>query len=220
MSESAVNLGEGATWPQGARAMESNRYAVAGWLSIAQGALFPVALGLQMATGIIGAAAFKYHGPIFGPADLLFIAVTGMSIYTLMKFKQLLNERYSFHALDVWIPVAIWWGVLFQVGSIALRVLVITVWPVSEAANAIVNLSFMGFFLVTAGVIDIIIAAFLLKSRGTFSGKIDAFAYVLMAAGIIELTVILIPLVGFLLYPVSQVILALIFFEKEEVEFV
>ena len=173
-----------------------------------------------MAAGVIGAAAFEYRGPIFSPADLLFLAVTGMSVYTLMKFKELLNERYNFHALDVWLPVAIWLGVAFQIGSIAMRVFMISVWPVSVTAYTIANVGFMVLFMVTAGIIDIVIAVILLKAKGMFSGRIDVYAYILLASGIMELTVILVPIVGFLLYPVSQVILAMIFFDKEDVEFV
>jgi hypothetical protein len=132
-----------------------------------------------------------------------------------------LNERYDHHGCDVILPVIIWFSVFWTISSLMLRILVFAIWPVSPEVFAVVGISFMAFFMISAGIMDIILAATLLKARGTLNAKIDVFAYVVMAKGIAELTVVLAPAVGFLLLPASYVVLGIILLQdREEVEFV
>lgn len=201
--------------------METKPYALAGWLCIAQAALFPAALVLSWVQGVVGVAAFDYHGPIFGPADLLFLLFTAFSIYTLMKFRHLLNERFNYHGVDLLIPLAIAWGVAFQIGTVVVRLVVPMVPGEAPLQAALVGLGFMALFSIVAGIIDILLAAHLIKAKESLTSRIATFAYITLAAGIMELTVILLPVVGFLLVPATYIVLALLFFEdKDEVEFV
>lgn len=200
--------------------MTDHRYALAGWLAIAQAVLFPLAFGLSIVQGIIGLAVFRYRGPTFGPGDLLFIIFTAISVYTLLMFRRLLNERYNFHDLDLLIVIAIWWGILFEISSLGLRALLIAIWPVSELFLTIIYVLFMAVFMITAGIVDILIAVKLFKIKDSLNDLIRAFAYITMAAGILEATIFLSPL-ALILLPVSCVILGMIFLrEKEDAEFV
>jgi len=70
------------TW--GMHDMSENRYNLAGWLSISMAILFPLAFGIGIIQGVIGAAVFKYTGPTVGPSDLLFVIFTCVSVYILL----------------------------------------------------------------------------------------------------------------------------------------
>jgi hypothetical protein len=199
--------------------MDENRYQLAGWLAITQAILFPLAFVISIAQGLIGVAAFGYRGPVFGPSDLLFIIFTGISVYTLTMFRRFLNERYNYHGVDTLILLAICWGIVFQISSLALRIWVITIWPVSETALNIVYLTFFAVSMIVAGIVDILIAVKLLQIRQSVNELVRAFTYITLASGLAEVSVVLAPIALFLV-PVYCVILGLIFFKKEEVEFV
>jgi hypothetical protein len=199
--------------------MEENRYSLAGWLAIAQAVIFPLAFIISIAQGVIGIKAFGYRGPMFGPSDILFLAVTGMSVYTLIMFRKLLNERYNYRDIDTLILLAICWGIVYQIGSIVLRIWLVMIWPVSEIAMTIISLTFFAIGMISVGIIDILIAVRLLQIKQTVNELIRAFTYVTMAAGLSEVSVVLSP-ISLLLAPVSFVILAMIFLRREEVEFV
>jgi hypothetical protein len=199
--------------------MEENRYLLAGWLAIAQAIIFPLAFAISIAQGLIGIKALGYHGPMLGPSDLLFIVITGMSVYTLIMFRKLLNERYNYHDVDTLILLAIFWNIVFQIGSIALRVWLVMIWPISQIALTIIYLTFFAVGMISGGIIDILIAVKLLQIRQTVNELIRAFTYVTMVSGLSEVSVVLSP-ISLLLAPVSLVILGMIFLRREEVEFV
>lgn len=199
--------------------MDENRYQLAGWLAITQAILFPLAFVISIAQGVIGIAAFGYRGPVFGPSDLLFIIFTGISVYTLTMFRKLLNERYNYHDIDTLIILAICWGIVYQISSLALRIWVVMIWPVSETALTVVYLVFFAVSMITAGIIDILIAVKLFQIRQSVNKLVRAFTYITLVSGLAEVSVVLAPIALFLV-PVSCVILGLIFFRKEEMEFV
>jgi hypothetical protein len=215
---SSVNTNIGENW--GTIKMSENRYNLAGWLSICMAILFPLAFVIGIIQGIIGASVFKYTGPNFGPSDLLFMIFTAMGIYVLIMFRRLLHEHYEFHELDILITIAIIWAILFQVGSLAIKLIIFLAWPMSETAIIAIQLSFMSLAMIAAGVIDIVFAVKLFKILDVVNNMIKTLAYIAMISGILEVTVILSPLALFLI-PISSVIYAMIFFKaKEEVEFV
>lgn len=199
--------------------MDENRYQLAGWLAVIQAVLFPLAFVVSIIQGLIGLAGFGYSTPLFGPSDLLFIIFTGISVYTLTMFRRFLNERHNYHGVDTLILLAICWGVVFQISSLAFRVWVIVIWPVSATALNIAFLAFFGLSMMAAGIIDILIAVKLLQIREGLNELVRAFTYITLVSGLAEVSVVLSPIALFLI-PVSYVILGLIFFKKEEVEFV
>jgi len=199
--------------------MDENRYSLAGWLAITQAVIFPLAFVISIAQGLIGVSVFGYRGPMFGPSDLLFIIFTGISVYTLTMFRKLLNERYNYHDVDLLILLAICWGIVYQISQLALRAWLVFMWPVSSTALSIIYLVFFATTMITAGVIDILIAVKLLQIRQKLNEMIRAFTYITLVSGLAEVSVVLAPL-ALLLLPVSCVILGIIFLRKEEVEFV
>jgi hypothetical protein len=193
---------------------------MAGWLSITQAVIFPLAFVMSIVQGVIGVSVFHYRGPNFGPSDLLFIIFTAISVYTLTMFRKLLNERYNFPDIDTLIVIAIIWGIVFQITSLAVRAFIIALWPLSQTFVTIIYISFMTVFMVIAGIVDILIGVKLLKAKKPLNDFITAFAYIAVAAGILEATIVLSPL-ALILLPVSCVILGMVFLkEKEEAEFV
>jgi hypothetical protein len=213
-------MNENAIVSEGGIMAETNRYSLAGWLAIAQAVLFPLAIGISIFQTAIGARFFGYRGPVLGPSDMLMLVFTAFGVYTLLMFKRLLNERYNFNAIDVLIIISIWWAVIFQVGSLFIKSALIFLGPVSKAAYTITQGAFLVSFMVFIGVIDIIIGVRFLKEKEKFSNLVLAYAYITLVAGILEITIIGIP-ISMLLIPALCIILGLIFLRDErEVEFV
>jgi len=213
-------MSEGVLRSEEAQGMQSNRYAVAGWLALAQAILFPVAIGVDIVQGLIGASIFGTTRPIFGPSDLLFLIYTGIWIYTLVKFRSFLHERYDFHGIDVLITFVIAWGILYAFGNLLFTGVFMLAWPVSRELYAIVAISFLAVSMITAGILDILIAVNLLRIKEHLGDFLRAFVYLTLATGILEATVFLSPL-ALLLVPVWSVMLAIVFLRaREEAEFV
>ncbi len=200
--------------------MGANKYAAAGWLAIVQAVLFPLSFVVGIIEAGIAQGIFDVSRPFFGPSDFMMIIFTIISVYALLMFKQLLNERYEYHDLDLLIYISIWWVIVFQVVGLGLGLLASVYWPVDRIVLLVVYLIFMTAAMVSIGIVDILIAVKLLKVKEQFSEYIRAFAYISMAAGILEVTILLSPL-SLLLVPVTWIILALIFFrDQQEVQYV
>jgi hypothetical protein len=197
-----------------------NPYRTAGWLSIAAAILFPLAFVISIVQGLIGIARFNYTGPTIGPSDALFIVFTVFTIYALVMFRRMLNERYNFHDIDFLITICIWWGILFQVVSISYRLIMIVIWPVPQMVYTLSSLGILVLFFPLGGVIDIIISVRLLRDKGRFNEMINVLAYLNMASGICMATIVLSPLT-LILMPIWWAILGMVFLrEKEEAEFI
>lgn len=200
--------------------MGPNKYAAAGWLAIVQAVLFPLSFVVGIVEAGIAKGIFDVNRPFFGPSDFLMIIFTIIAVYIFLMFKQLLNERYEYHDLDLLIYISIWWLIVFQAVGIGLGLLASAFWPVDKIVLVVVYMVFMTAAMVTIGIVDILIAVKLLRIKEQFSEYIRAFAYISMAAGILEVTILLSPL-SLLLIPVTWVILALIFFrDQQEVQYV
>jgi hypothetical protein len=75
--------------------------------------------------------------------------------------------------------------------------------------------------IIAAGVVQILISVKLLIAKKSLNDFFKAFAYVTMATGILEVSVILAPLAVLVFLPVWCVMLGMIFLrEKEEAQFV
>ena len=129
--------------------MEDNKYKLAGWLAVVQAVLFPVAFVFGLIEAVAAAELFGIKRPFVGPADLLMIAFTLIAVYTLLRFRKLLNERYGYHDLDLLILISIWWAIVFQVIGLGLGILITILWPVDMVLFAIVYLIFMTGAMVT-----------------------------------------------------------------------
>ena len=200
--------------------MKEGNYKLAGWLAVVQAVLFPVAIVIAIIEVVAAAELFNIRKPFVGPADLLMIIFPAIAVYTLLMFRRLLHERYEYHDLDLLILLSIWWAIMFQAVGLGLSVLTQILWPVDRVLFAIIYVVFLTGAMVTIGIVDILVAVKLLKIKETFSEYIRGFAYVTMAAGICEVTVLLSPL-SLVLIPLSSIVLALVFFrDQQAVEFV
>jgi len=196
------------------------KYKLAGWLSIVMTILFPLGFGVGLVQSIIGSIEFGYSGPNLGPSDAIFLIFTFMLVYVLIMLRDLLNEKYNFHEIDVLITVAIWWNLIFQVGGVFLKIYVIFYPPENELVIAIGGAIFLVMILIMGGIIDIFIAIKLLRIKESLNDVLRAYAYLTLISGICATSLILFPF-ALLMVPVSTIILALIFFKsKEPVEFV
>lgn len=200
--------------------MEENKYKLAVYLAIVQAILFPVSIVLAILEMVAAKELFNIRRPFIGPTDLLMVTFTVIAVYTLLKFRQLLHERYQYHDLDLLIMISIWWAIMFQAIGLGLAIITSILWPVDKVLFVLVYLVFMTGAMVTIGIVDILIAVKLLRIKENFGEYIRAFAYITMAAGICEVTVLLSPM-ALVMVPVSAIVLALIFFrDQQEVEFV
>jgi len=200
--------------------MEENKFKLAGWLAVVQAVLFPLGLVMGIIERGLAGGTFDDKRPLLGTADLIMIAFTIIAIYTLLMFRKLLHERYEYRDLDLLIIVSIWWAIVFQAVGLLIGIIAGLYWPVDRVMLAVVYAVFLTGAMVTIGIVDILIAVKLLKIKESLGEYVRGFAYVTMAAGICEVTVLLSPL-SLMLVPASAIILALIFFRDEhEVEFV
>ncbi len=197
----------------------ANRYAIAGWASITSAALTLAMLGLSLAFDL--SKIVENRGE-FVPSmwtaqqTLLVVALDAFSwvlgIYALLRFRDLLRERYAFHAIDqlIWIVIAA--GLLVAVASHGQRILIDPTF-----ASAAVGIATMVILGVLNGVIGIVFATRLLKVNGNLNGYKKPLAYVYLAGSICFLLVVP-ALVGIVLLCTFNVILALVFFQGDELE--
>ncbi len=195
--------------------MEENKYRLAGWLAVVQAILFPIMFLIGAIEAGIAQGVFHFKGQFIGPSDLVGVVFTIIAIYTLLRFRALLNERYNYHDLDLLVTISIAWLVVFQVLGLAIGLASMILSPVDEVVQVVVLAVFFTAAMVSIGIVDILIAVKLLKVRDVFGDYIRTYGYISMIAGICEVTVFLTPL-ALLMVPVSAVVLALIFFRDQE----
>jgi hypothetical protein len=201
--------------------MEGNKYQVAGWLAIAMAVLYPSAYILKIFQAAVGASIFHYRGPILGPADMLLIIFTCFFVYTFAMFRRLLNERYDIHSIDFLIIVAILLVIISLLFFVFIHVVILIFGVFSEAAFRFAYMAYMVMLVIATGVVDILIAVKLLTVKDKLNDFIKAFAYVTLATGVLEVSIIMAPIGAFVLMPVWCVMLGMIFLrEKEEAQFV
>ncbi len=214
MNESTLSSGA-------AMGSEGRPYALAGWLAIAMAVLFPLGFLLGFIQEIIaGRMAGGRAMPTFGAADIIFLANTITSVYVYLRLRKLLNERYMYPGINTLITLSIAWIILIQVDSLAIKLLMMALWPMKDLTAVLIQAPVMVFNLLSIGVIDLFIGLRLLGQKEKLGERFTAFAYITLIAATCELTLILTP-IALILVPVSSVILGMIFLrEKEEAEFV
>jgi hypothetical protein len=196
-----------------------NRYALAGWTSILSAALTLAMLGLSLAfdlskivetRGAFSPALWTIQQTTLVVALDAFAWVTG--VYVFIRFRDLLRERYNFHAIDQLIWIVIVAGLLISVASHGQRIL-----ADRTLGNAVVSVATMVILGVLNGVIGIVFATRLLKINGNLNGYKKPLAYVYLA-GSICFMLVLPALVGIVLLCTFNIILALVFFQGDELE--
>jgi len=208
--------------PIGDNKMQENRYALAGWIAIANAGLIPLAIVVGILYSVVTAKLMGFYGASFGPGDLIGIVTTLFSVYILLKFRDLIRERYNFHEIDGLILASIIWLVLSQIGALGLKGLQFLVGSGrdEEIFMAIIAVSFLAVSMVVVGIIDIMIAVKLMKIKDQVSDPLKFFIYLTLVAGILEVSIIF-SLFSLLLLPIVFITYGVIFFrDHQQVEFV
>ena len=190
--------------------MNRENYSMAGWAALGSVVLFVPAMGLLFYNDIQERLAFQgaNSGSDMLPlAVLLDVASKALMIYAYLKFRELLNQRYDFHAVDQLIPVLIVVGILTGALSYAARAFES---PVASIAMGLMTGMIMG-------VLGIIYSRRLLRMSGNLNGYLKPMAYSYLAGSICFLLVVLAP-VGLVLFRAGDIILAMSFFKGEELE--
>ena len=200
--------------------MENNRFVTAGWVSIATAGIYPLAFVFMALEGEAFDRDFMDHSLGLGPSDFLFLLFAALSIYVLWSFKSLMFERYSFRAIGTIIWISIFWHLVYFGGSFLIELLY-AVAGLSDNSAAVLMLTGLWISgIVVFGVIDIIIGVILIRHASRFHTPVKAFAWLSLAMGVCEATLIL-AFLAFLLVPIGFVALAFVFLSRpDSVEYV
>ncbi len=173
--------------------MHTNRYKIAGWLSIFVAIIFVPKFVLSFVFGII---AHEYHFPGMYLFDaLLTIPLTVLFVYLLITFRFLLNERYDFHDVDKLITINYW--CLIITGFISILDDVLKTLGISgqnlTTPDIILLITFFSVFYVM-GVVSIIYGIRVLRMKGDLFGMLKVYVYTTIAGGACLVSIILFPL--------------------------
>ncbi len=173
---------------------------LAGWLSITS-ALFTIPdIVMSMYLDTIEGTGAKLS------QAMLTIVSLGLFIYIVSSLKKLINSRFQFHDVDIYISLLIWGNIALSIVSL----LSLESRKMELAWNILSAISLVAF-----GILSIMFATRLLRLSGNLYGLLKAFCYTQIVCGICFITVILFP-VGVIAGAIADVILGVIFFRAAE----
>ena len=191
----------------GGEMMESNRFAVAGWISIILAILTLPGSFMHL---MIDIKHINWVIPFSAGLDLVTV---GLAIFVLIKVRQWLNVTYDFHDVDTIIPMIIVGNVVVVPMAISARL-----YGFGESMYYLIPI-----YCVLAGlsILMIVFSARFLRVEGRMRGLKKPIAYIGIAIAVCFLTFILIPL-GMVLGMAYNLLigLALLQSPSEEVDFV
>jgi hypothetical protein len=174
---------------------------LAGWLSIAN-ALFAIpSIAMSWFLNTLGGM-----GATVSQALLTVIGL-GLFLYIISSLRKLLNLRFKFHDIDIYISLLIWGNVVLA----AISLLSLGNRGFEQTMNILSVLAFIYF-----GILSIMFATRLLRLSGNLYGLLKPFCYLNIGSGICFITVFFAPL-GILAGAVADVVLGIIFFRAAEV---
>jgi hypothetical protein len=137
---------------------------------------------------------------------ILTLVSLGLFLYVIIFLKKLLNYRFQFHEVDIYISLLIWGNVILEIFSLLSLG--------SRGFEWLMNILSIVSFIVF-GILAIIFATRLLRLSGNLYGLLKPFSYTNIVSGICFITVLLAPL-GIIAGAVADVILGVIFFRAAE----
>jgi hypothetical protein len=197
--------------------MEDKKWTHAAWMAIGAAALTPPNLLL----GILADLPLD-GGPIqvFVAVMALIVGTTAaaLSLIALYRFRELLNERYSYHGIDALVTFVIVTISLLVLTSVVGRVLMSLVGVDGESALlALVFVAPMMLLGVATGIVSIILGIKLFGLENDLQHLIRPYAVFSIVGGACFALVLLAPL-GMLLLIGENIVLALLFFRANESE--
>lgn len=171
-----------------------------GWLSIAN-AIF----------AIPSVAMYLFLGTVEGPGAKLAQAIltlvsVGLLVYILTSLRKLLNSRFQFHNVDLYISLLIWVNIALSILSLLALESSIFEW--------VMNI-FSTMALIVQGIILIMFATRLLRLPENLYGLLKPYSYITIVSGIFAITIILF-WAAMIAGAVADAILGIIFFRAAE----
>ena len=196
------------------QSIRDSRFKIAGWLSICLGILeIPLFISsLVFRSDPFLKPLFLFLFLIFTP--LIFFRWIG-TVYVLIQFRRLLNERYDFFKADVIITLQIIISIIIGVKDI-LMAYIEALFPLSDVAGTL-GLVLYIFSLLVGGAIGIFLGARLLAIREDSYGSLRTWAIITIIASSCFVSIILTP-IGLALYLLNGIILGVIFLKAAEAE--
>ena len=189
--------------------MNKHDYLIPGVVALAVAVLFPVywltEFGIMASTG--------ERRLEFGVLDILFLLLGVGQFVVYLGLKLILQDHHAYRRADVILTLMMGATVvsylfLFIVGTVP-------AWNIDSLVEGGMLVT-----LIVFGVLDLVLGIFLWSDKDKLADGFKYFAMVNAIMGICELTVFL-SITSLLLYPLSLILLAVIFLKKpQEVEFV
>jgi hypothetical protein len=180
--------------------MTKEQLNLAGWLSITS-ALFTIpSIVMSWFLESMGGTGARLSRAILTAVGF------GLFLYVISSLKKLLNSRFRFHDVDIYILLLIW-------GNVILCILSLLSLGSRKLEFVLGYLSMIAF--IAFGILSIMFATRLLRLSGNLYGLLKPFSYTQIVSGICFITVFLSP-VGIVAGAVADVILGVIFFRAAE----
>jgi hypothetical protein len=152
-------------------------------------------------------------------ADGVFFVLYALMIYVYSSFRRILHDQNNYRGIDVLLTLMIGTCAIFAVGSIALEIFAPVIDDQFGATRhesiLIISTLFTVSCTVVFGVLDILIAAVLLRNSQQLPDLMKSFAIVTLIQGVFEVTIIF-SFFSILIYPIATLILAMYFLRKPE----
>ena len=173
---------------------------LAGWCSITNALIAIPSLAMSWFLDTV-----KGIGPRLSQAILTVVGL-GLFLYVIYSFRKLLNGRFKFHAVDIYISLMIW-------GNVVLAILGLLSLGTDKLESFMEILTVAA--LIAFGVLSIMFATRLLRLSENLYGLLKPFSYTQIVSGICLVTVFLLP-VAILAGAIADVVLGVIFFRAAE----
>lgn len=173
---------------------------LAGWFSITSAIFTIPSIVMSIFLETMGGEGAKLSQAI------LIVVNLGLFVYILSSLKKLLNFRFQFHDIDIYISLLIW-------GNVALSIFHLLSLGSKKLESGMNILSILAF--IAFGILSIMFATRLLRLTGNLYGLLKPFSYTQIVSGLCFIIVVLSP-VGIIAGAVADVMLGIIFFRAAE----
>ncbi len=199
--------------------MEKNNYVLAGWLAITGAILlFP-----EVLFGLLIEIKPDKLGLLVFPYGIIAITEAAFTVYAFLRFKSLLNERYSFHQVDFLVLLIVIGSIVGTLFTVVVRHLYVFGVLEQTPAVKIAVIAALMIICVPLSAIGIVFGIKLLRLEADLRGLLKPMVFIYIAGSVCFATFVLI-LPGVLLYAIFQIMMGLVFLregdQKMEVDFV
>lgn len=172
----------------------------AGWISITNAIFTVPAIAMSFYLESMEGTEAR-----FAQAVLIVVSLA-LFVYILSSLKQLLNVRFRFHDVDIYISYLLW-------GNLSLSLFLFLALANKEFESTVGILSIMAYIFF--GILSILFAKRLFRIPYSLYGLLKPYCYITIVSGACFIAIILIP-AGILTGAVTDFILGIIFFRAAE----